>query len=111
VEMSAIGLGCVKTPKSDLRVELSSRFRQFKSQQRCRLLLAEDNRENNSAPPSRAHVFTQPRPFATFSAVQRYVSLETWRLTQTDRLLRDFAATRHLNVHCWRAKRATGPFH
>jgi hypothetical protein len=32
--MSPIGLGCVKTPKSNLRVEISSRFRQFVNQQR-----------------------------------------------------------------------------
>jgi len=33
----AMGLGCVKTPKWNLRVEISSRFRQFENQQRWRL--------------------------------------------------------------------------
>jgi hypothetical protein len=32
--MSVMGLGCVKTPKSNLHVETSSRFRQFENQQR-----------------------------------------------------------------------------
>jgi hypothetical protein len=31
---AALGLGCVKTPKSNLRVEISCRFRQFENQQR-----------------------------------------------------------------------------
>src|SRR5271169_5773953 len=31
---SAFDLGCVKTPKSNLRIEISSRLRQFKEQQR-----------------------------------------------------------------------------
>jgi hypothetical protein len=32
--MTGVGLGCVKTPKSNLRVEISSRFREFENQQR-----------------------------------------------------------------------------
>ena len=62
---SAHGLGCVKTPKLNLRIEISSRLHQFEKQKRWRPLWGEDNRENNSAPSSRADVFTQPRPFAT----------------------------------------------
>src|SRR5271169_1577823 len=62
--MSANDLGCVKTPKSNLRIEASSRLRQFKEQQCWRPLLGVDNRENNSARSSCAHVFTQPRPKA-----------------------------------------------
>ena len=58
------GLGCVKTPKLNLRIEISSRLHQFKKK-RWRPLSGEDNRENNSAPSSRADVFTQPRSFAT----------------------------------------------
>src|SRR5271169_5729491 len=61
---SAFDLGCVKTPKSNLRIEISSRLRQFKEQQRWRPLLGVDNRENYSARSSCAHVFTQPRPKA-----------------------------------------------
>jgi hypothetical protein len=33
-QSGANDLGCVKTPKSNLRVEISSRFRQFVNQQR-----------------------------------------------------------------------------
>src|SRR5271169_5484639 len=62
--MSANDLGRVKTPKSNLRIEISSRLRQFKEQQRWRPLLGVDNRENNSARSSCAYVFTQPRPIA-----------------------------------------------
>jgi hypothetical protein len=43
VAMSEMGLGCVKTPKSNLRVEISSRFRQVGNQERTRVLLGEDN--------------------------------------------------------------------
>jgi len=54
--------GCVKTPKFNLRIEISSRLRQFEKQKRWRPLSKEDNRANNSAHSSRADVFTQPRP-------------------------------------------------
>lgn len=54
----------VKTPRSNLRKEISSRLRQSKEQQRWRPLSGVDNRENNSARSSRTHVFTQPRSFA-----------------------------------------------
>ena len=46
---SALGLGRVKTPTFNLRVEIPSRFRQFETRQRWRPLSQEDNRENNSA--------------------------------------------------------------
>ena len=62
---SACGLGCVKTPKFNLPIEISSRLHQSKEQMRWRSLSGVDDRENNSAPFSRAHVFTQPRPIAT----------------------------------------------
>ena len=55
-------LGCVKTPKFNLPIEISSRLHQSKEQMRWRSLSGVDDRENNSAPFSRAHVFTQPRP-------------------------------------------------
>src|SRR5271169_3360334 len=64
VVAAANDLGCVKTPKSNLRIEASSRLRQFKEQQRWRPLSGVDNRENNSARSSCAHLFTQPRPKA-----------------------------------------------
>jgi hypothetical protein len=57
--MSQLGLGCVKTRKSNLRIEISSRHRRFEEQKRWRALSAEKNRENNSAPSSRADVFTR----------------------------------------------------
>jgi len=62
VHESGSGLGCVKTPKLNLRIEISSRLHQFDKQKTLATLSGEDNRENNSAPSSRADVFTQPRP-------------------------------------------------
>jgi len=59
-EMSASGLGRVKTPTFNLRVEIPSRFRKFENQKRLRPLLREDDRENNSAHSWLVHVFTQP---------------------------------------------------
>jgi len=56
----ALGLGRVKTPVCDLRVEILSRFRQLKNQKYLRTLLGEDDRENNSAHSRLVHVFTQP---------------------------------------------------
>src|SRR5258708_8004192 len=58
--MSALGLGRVKTPTFNLRVETPSRFRKFENQKCLRLLLREDDRENNSAHSWLVHVFTQP---------------------------------------------------
>src|SRR5467141_416430 len=58
--MSASGLGRVKTPTFNLRVEIPSRFRKFENQKCLRPLLREDNRENNSAHSWLVHVFTQP---------------------------------------------------
>src|SRR5712671_2053934 len=47
--MSGLGLGRVKTPTFNLRVEIPSRFRKFENQKCLRPLLREDDRENNSA--------------------------------------------------------------
>jgi hypothetical protein len=58
--MSGLGLGCVKTPTFNQRIEIPSRFRQFENQKYLRLLLAADDRENNSAHFWRVHVFTRP---------------------------------------------------
>src|SRR6202022_660321 len=58
--MSEMGLGRVKTPTFNLRVEIPSRFRQFENQKCMRPLLGEDDRENNSAHSWLVHVFTQP---------------------------------------------------
>src|SRR6267154_5405976 len=58
--MTALGLGRVKTPTFNLRVETPSRFRKFENQKCLRLLLREDDRENNSAHSWLVHVFTQP---------------------------------------------------
>ena len=66
-----MGLGCVKTQKLNLRIENSSRLRQFKKQQHWRPLSGVDNREDNSASSSRAHVFTQPGSFTTPGGLQR----------------------------------------
>jgi hypothetical protein len=57
---SAMGLGRVKTPTCNLRVEIPSRFRQLENQKYLRPLLGEDDRENNSAHSWLVHVFTQP---------------------------------------------------
>src|ERR1700732_2887933 len=57
---SASGLGRVKTPMFNLRVEIPSRFRKFVNQKCLRPLLREDDRENNSAHSWLVHVFTQP---------------------------------------------------
>src|SRR5258706_10508533 len=57
---SGMGLGRVKTPTFNLRVETPSRFRKFENQKCLRPLLREDDRENNSAHSWLVHVFTQP---------------------------------------------------
>ena len=58
--MSLMGLGRVKTPTRNLRVEIPSRFRRLENQKYLRALLREDDRENNSAHSWFARVFTQP---------------------------------------------------
>jgi hypothetical protein len=65
--MSARGLGRVKTPTFNQRIEIPSRFRQFENQKCLRLLLGEDDRENNSAHFWRVHVFTQPGSISDLS--------------------------------------------
>src|SRR5436190_812677 len=57
---SVKGLGRVKTPTFNLRVEIPSRFRKFENQKCLRPALREDDRENNSAHSWLVHVFTQP---------------------------------------------------
>src|ERR1019366_5921392 len=71
--MSPSRLGCVKTPASNLRVEIPSRFRQFENQKCLRPLLGEDDRENNSAHSRLGLVFTQPGSIATEMGGPRYV--------------------------------------
>jgi hypothetical protein len=71
--MSAPGLGRVKTPMFNRRIEIPSRFRQFENQKCLRLLLGEDDRENNSAHFWRVHVFTQPGSFSTEWSCPRHV--------------------------------------
>src|SRR5258708_36267107 len=58
--MSGLGLGRVKTPTFNLRVEIPSRFRKFENQKCLRPPLREDDRENNSAHSWLVHGFTQP---------------------------------------------------
>ena len=63
-----MGLGRVKTPTCNLRVEIPSRFRQLENQKYLRPLLGEDDRENNFAHSWLVHVFTQPGSIASASA-------------------------------------------
>src|SRR6202790_4252211 len=70
--MSALGLGRVKTPTFNLRVETPSRFRKFENQKCLRPLLREDDRENNSAHSWVVHVFTQPGSKATVLRCPRH---------------------------------------
>src|SRR6476619_3764764 len=71
--MSALGLGCVKTPTFNLRVEIPSRNRKFENKKCLRPLLREDDRENNSAHSWLVHVFTQPGSNAEVGARSRHV--------------------------------------
>jgi hypothetical protein len=71
--MSGLGLGRVKTPTFNLRVEIPSRFRKFENQKCLRPLLREDDRENNSAHSWLVLVFTQPGSFATEARCPHYV--------------------------------------
>ena len=57
--LAGLGLGRVKTPTFNLRVEIPSRFRKFENQKCLRPLLREDDRENNSAHSWLVHVFTR----------------------------------------------------
>src|SRR5437762_6581738 len=66
--MSAQGLGRVKTPSFNLRVEIPSRFRKFENQKCLPPLPREDDRENNSAHSWLVHVFTQPGSKAALTA-------------------------------------------
>src|SRR5437667_5661420 len=66
--MSALGLGRVKTPIFNLRVEIPSRFRKFENQKCLRPPLREDDRENNSAHSWLVHVFKQPGSKAALTA-------------------------------------------
>src|SRR5213075_2545208 len=63
-----MGLGRVKTPTFNLRVEIPSRFRKFENQKCLRPPLREDDRENNSAHSWLVHVFTQPGSKAALTA-------------------------------------------
>jgi len=67
--MSLMGLGRVKTPTCNLRVEIQSRFRQLENQKYLWPLLGEDDRESNSAHSCLVHVFTQPGSFSDVGAL------------------------------------------
>src|SRR6266446_6306944 len=82
--MSELGLGCVKTPTFNLRVEIPSRFRKFENQKCLRPLLREDDRENNSAHSWLVHVFTQPGSKADLTAQK-----SDFRFTPESRLKSD----------------------
>src|SRR5258708_4716325 len=71
--MTPLGLGRVKTPTFNLRVEIPSRFRKFENQKCLRPLLREDDRENNSAHSWLVHVFTQPGSDSDIAALLRDV--------------------------------------
>jgi hypothetical protein len=47
LRLAAMGPGCVKTPKLNSPLEVSSRLHQFKKQKRWRPRSGEDNRETN----------------------------------------------------------------
>src|SRR5882757_2881165 len=79
--MSQLGLGRVKTPTFNLRVEIPSRFRKFENQKCLRPLLREDDRENNSAHSWLVHVFTQPGSKAEILAASKCFPLCTRKQT------------------------------
>src|SRR6478736_1446911 len=79
---SAMGLGRVKTPTFNLRVEIPSRFRKFENQKCLRPLLREDDRENNSAHSWLLHVFTQPGSKGEILARSRCFPLYPRKRTQ-----------------------------
>src|ERR1700736_749861 len=87
-----MGLGRVKTPTLNLRVEIPSRFRKFENQKCLRPLLREDDRENNSALSWLVHVFTQPGSKTEVSARPRDVCFTPQGRHQLSRLRRPFRA-------------------
>src|SRR5260370_32573113 len=98
--MSEMGLGRVKTPTFNLRVEIPSRFRKFENQKCLRPLLREDDRENNYAHFWRVHVFTQPGSTAEVAPLKRHV-----RSTLKSRLMHcnkfgEFRLTRRVPGGC-----------
>src|SRR2546430_7665773 len=86
--MSAPGLGRVKTPTFNLRVEIPSRFRKFENQKCLRPPLREDDRENNSAHSWLVHVFTQPGSLAEAATSLRHVRSTPRKQTQFGHRLR-----------------------
>src|SRR5258707_10445414 len=80
--MSGQGLGCVKTPTFNLRVEIPSRFRKFENQKCLRPPLREDDRENNSALTWLVHVFTQPGSKAALTVPKSDFSFTPRKRTQ-----------------------------
>jgi hypothetical protein len=65
--------GCVKTPTSDLHVELLSRLGGIRKEPLCQSPSKEEKRENNSAHSLRVHVFTQPGSFSIELGCPRHV--------------------------------------
>ena len=65
--MTALGPGCVKTPTSDLRVEIWSKEQHWQSPSK------EEKGENNSAHSLLVHVFTQPGSFAAIGGRRVHV--------------------------------------
>src|SRR2546430_2270685 len=86
--MSAPGLGRVKTPTFNLRVEIPSRFRKFENQKCLRPPLREDDRENNSAHSWLVHVFTQLGSLAEAATSLRHVRSTPRKQTQFGHRLR-----------------------
>jgi hypothetical protein len=77
VLMSPLGPNCVKTPRTNFRVERLSRLRRKRKEPLWHVPSKEEKRENNSAHSPRVHVFTQPgskrkcRPVGLMSALPR----------------------------------------
>src|SRR6266436_788752 len=57
---SAMGPGCVKTPKSNFRGECLSRIPSIRKELHWPVPPNEETREHNSVRSPRVHVFTQP---------------------------------------------------
>src|SRR5712671_962895 len=81
--MSGLGLGRVKTPTFNLRVEIPPRFRKFENQKCLRPLLREDDRENNSAHSWLLHVFTQPGSKPEVTPLKRQVRSTSQKRTSS----------------------------
>ena len=100
-----MGLGRVKTPTCNLRVEIPTRFRQLENQKYLRPLLGEDDRENNSAHSWLVHVFTQPGSKTEVSALPRYFCFTPQSRHQLSRRRRPLGATNRLmhrsKSHCY----------